>query len=509
MFATTTTPTRSAISRDREANWRYNSRRRCAAAGVPWSDIPLSAIFRAGGGRCHVCDRGLVPGDPWDADHLTALAAGGLHELANLRPCCVRCNRTRGASPAPGDVHAARLRAGVATIALADILGRLGVPVTPALPDVGPSVTVLRMRVQPGLARAALALAPEIRAALNNPRARVVLAGAILAVEIPRDVGAVVRLADMPADGLRVGIGKDARGGIVGLDLARVVHVLVAGQTGSGKSTVLRGIVAGLARSGAVQLALADDADTWAPMSRLAALIAPVATDREAVGDLCLHVQRLMDARQVGALPALVLAIDEVQRLDQAAREAVLDIAQRGRKFGVHLIVATQFVRGDVLDRRLTDNMPGRIAGRVQDGTASRLIIGTAGAELLGGAGDCLLSVGGAVTRFKAALGDAGDYAALPTATVSPTALARPDRPVQPAHPGHAAADDRNAEALQWALDQGPGVSASAIRKRFGCGMDRARLIRDQARATLAVGQSTEAEGATLPADRLTAEGGR
>lgn len=483
------------IPPDRAATWRDNSRRRCKAAGVEWRDVDLGDIFAAGGGACHVCGSALDIAGPWDPDHVQALAAGGLHELANIRPACVGCNRSRGASPAPVEASVARARAVLVTAILAGQLEGLGVPTMPAAPRLAPYAVTLRLAVTPGFARLARALGPEVRAVLNSPTARVELDGAFLAVELPRFVPAPVGLAAMPAAGLAVGLGQDAAGRWARLDLAASPHVLIGGQTGSGKSTAMRAIIAGLARAGACKLALADsDADTWAPFTRCARLAWGVAGDAIAAGDLVLTVAEVMNRRAVGEGEPIVLAVDEVQQLDGPAMEALLDIARRGRKRGIRTVIGTQYVRGDVLARPLTDQYPARLAGRVQDVTSSRLILGTSGAELLHGRGDMLLSQGGRVTRLQVAYGRAADFAALDQADAEPA----PAPFQRAAHPGHAENTERNGAALAWAIAM-DGPSAAAIRKRWACGMDRAREIRDEARRLIA-----EANPQGLPSDRLT-----
>jgi len=386
------------------------------------------------------------------------------------------------------------------TVILAAALDRLGVPVMPGRPTLAPYAITLRLAIRPGFARIAGRLGPEVRAALHAPTARVTLDGAWLAIELPRYAPLAVELAAMPSAALAVGLGLDARGRVVTLDLGAVPHVLIAGQTGSGKSTAMRAVVYGLARGGACRLALADsDADTWAPFTRCAALGWAVASDALASGDLVLTVAETMNRRAAGDGPPIVLAVDEVQQLDAPALAALLDIARRGRKRNVHALVATQYVRGDVLDRTLTDQFGARLAGRVQDATSSRLILGAPGAELLHGRGDMLLSAGGRMTRLQAALGRAADFAALDQTGGAPA----PATFTRPVHPGHAENAERNYAALAWAIRQGSGVSATAIRKRWRCSMDRARSIRDDARRTIA-----EAEAEPLPSHRLTESAG-
>ena len=120
----------------RAAAWRDNSRRRCKAAGGPWADVDLGDIYAAGGGACHVCGRPLALAGEWDADHVQALDAGGLHELANIRPACVGCNRSRQAAAAPVEASAVTRRALLSTAILAECMNAWGVPCRAGLPRV-------------------------------------------------------------------------------------------------------------------------------------------------------------------------------------------------------------------------------------------------------------------------------------------------------------------------------------------------------------------------------------
>ncbi len=358
-------------------------------------------------------------------------------------------------------------------------------------PRAGPAALAIDVRPAPGYVRAMLAAGGELGAALGRP-VRVYQHGAAVRVELARWTRPAVTLASLPpAVGQAVPLGLDAvTGAPVGLDLSAAPHVLIAGQTNSGKSTAMRALAYGLAAGGA-RLALADsDADTWGPLRNAAALAYAIAETPAAVRALVLEVAGGMPGRDRGA-PPLVLMIDEVQTLDATGRGALADVLARGRKHGVHVVFATQYVRADVLDRRMTDQAGWRIAGRVSDPIASRLILGTSGAEALTGAGDMLVARGGGpARRMLAAMPTAAELAGMPRAARPPAELEH----------AHVAGDDGppalDPDVLAWATARGPDVSARAIRLRFRIGQDAARLYRDAARSAMTDRPMTDRAGA-------------
>lgn len=164
----------------------------------------------------------------------------------------------------------------------------------------------------------------------------------------------------------------------------------------------------------------------------------------------------------------------------------VRDIAKRGRKRRVHLILATQYVRADILDRTLTGQCGWRIAGRLQDHTASKLAIGASGAELLCGPGDTLIAHGGKVTRVQAALGQASDFAALAQGAGGARPAPRIDKPDDPRY-RKAPADDRIAYAAELAA-QGRRPTGYALNKVFGKAAKRNHEIAADVRAAFGMG---------------------
>jgi S-DNA-T family DNA segregation ATPase FtsK/SpoIIIE len=213
-------------------------------------------------------------------------------------------------------------------------------------------------------------------------------------------------------------------------DVSKAPHILLAGTTGSGKSASLNALIAGLIQSGTpkdTQLVILDpkfvEFGVWKPAPH----VAHVVIDRD---EMVLHVERLVvtmedryramqragvvdiaewhgTPRQV---PRLFLVCDELADLllagkgkaskDRSARILVglTRIAQLGRASGVHLLVATQTPRADVLPGCLRANLPSRFVFRVRTRQESRTALDAAGAESLGSnPGTALLSWRGAV----------------------------------------------------------------------------------------------------------------
>lgn len=351
-------------------------------------------------------------------------------------------------------------------------LHHAGAHVRPAAPIVADRVVTLRIRVA-GDVMATSREWPAVLGIIGRPRARIYADGHDVCIEVPRP-----RPGQSRAPRLPVRVGRDVRNRAVSVDLWQR-HVVVGGQTGSGKSVLLQRLAHGVAAAGG-QLALADlDVGTWDGWHRAAALAWAVADEPAAADALVVAVANAVDGRDVGQWPALVLIVDEVQRLGPAGHAALADILARGRKRGVVAVVATQYVRGDVLDRRLTDQCAVRVAGRVTDAAASRLILGQCpDATALAGGGDVLIVAGGCEpARVAVAMVAPGEVAALPQVATSPTAA-----PVVEVAARQEREDDD--DHIEWAIGRmqaGQPAGAEVIQRERGVGMDRARRIRQAA----------------------------
>ncbi len=245
-------------------------------------------------------------------------------------------------------------------------------------------------------------------------------------VEVPNIKGAIVRLSSIftsrewsdSKSPLTFAIGKDIAGKPVIADLAKMPHLLVAGQTGSGKSVMINDILASLLYRNSpneLKLILVDPKQVeLTPYNDIPHLLTPVINEPErcisalkwAVAEM---ERRLRTMAEVGkrnieeynhlkkeeGMPYVVIMIDELSDLMMmAARDVealIVRIAQKARAAGIHLILATQRPSVDVITGLIKANVPGRIAFTTQSQVDSRTIIDQAGAEKLLGRGDMLL----------------------------------------------------------------------------------------------------------------------
>lgn len=341
-------------------------------------------------------------------------------------------------------------------------LAAAGIPSRPGVHVQGPRVTVYRLLVPTSQMDRAVRRVAALEAALDAPGISLRQHGRWLVVEVPRLDPRPVHLA-MAGPVL----GVSATGEPVRVSLGgSTPHAVIGAQTGAGKTELLRTLGILESRQPMTRLVLLDmEGTSWAPFQGTGHTIA--ADPREVDAALCWVVDRL------GAEPdgwRVVVMVDEAQMLSPFAQGLLREIAERGRKHGVHLVVATQHPRNDVLDRRLTTNAPIRIAGRVHDAAASRLVLGLPGAERLLGRGDMLMVVGGAQpVRFQACLPGEADWGRI--GRVDELELGN----LELSTADNSVVDDM----LAWAAET--GASARAIRMRYGIGQDKARRVRDEA----------------------------
>ncbi len=245
-------------------------------------------------------------------------------------------------------------------------------------------------------------------------------------VEVPNVKGAIVRLSSIftsrewaDAKGpLTFAIGKDIAGKPVIADLAKMPHLLVAGQTGSGKSVMINDILASLLYRNSpneLKLILVDPKQVeLTPYNDIPHLLTPVINEPErcisalkwAVAEMERRLRTMADAgkrnieeynavKKEEGMPYVVIMIDELSDLMMmAARDVealIVRIAQKARAAGIHLILATQRPSVDVITGLIKANVPGRIAFTTQSQVDSRTIIDQAGSEKLLGRGDMLL----------------------------------------------------------------------------------------------------------------------
>jgi S-DNA-T family DNA segregation ATPase FtsK/SpoIIIE len=314
--------------------------------------------------------------------------------------------------------------------AIKDTFANFNIDVEMEGANVGPRVTQYTMRPPTGVKltkitalenNLALDLAAHsIRMEAPIPGKRAV------GIEVPNVKAATVRIssllqsrewAEMKGP-LGFVIGRDIAGSPIVANLAKMPHLLVAGQTGSGKSVMINDILTSmLYRSSPadLKLILVDPKQVeLTPYNNLPHLLTPVITEPEkcisalkwAVAEM---ERRLRAMSEVGkrdiagynelkkeeGMPYIVIVIDELADLMMmAARDVealIVRIAQKARAAGIHLILATQRPSVDVITGLIKANIPARIAFTVASQVDSRTIIDQMGAEKLLGRGDMLL----------------------------------------------------------------------------------------------------------------------
>lgn len=246
-------------------------------------------------------------------------------------------------------------------------------------------------------------------------------------VEVPNVKPATVRVASILDSSewksnkspLAITIGKDISGVPVVGSLDRMPHLLVAGQTNSGKSVMINAILTSLLYRNSpadLKLILVDPKHVeLSPYDEIPHLLTSVITEPEkcisalkwAVAEMERRYRTLADAKKRNiveyntlkkeeGMPYIVIVIDELADLMMmAARDVealIVRIAQKARAVGIHLVIATQRPSVDVITGLIKANIPARIAFTTTSQVDSRTIIDQVGAEKLLGMGDMLFS---------------------------------------------------------------------------------------------------------------------
>ena len=296
----------------------------------------------------------------------------------------------------------------------------------------GPHITRYELRLAPGVKMNKIgALKDDLAYALAATDIRILApipGKQAVGVEVPNRTRLEVTLGDvfqeLPADAspLTVFLGKDVGGRPVTADLARMPHLLIAGTTGAGKSGAVNAMLSSIllrATPDQVRLVLVDPKQVELNhYEAIPHLLTPVITSprmaANALGNLVREMEWRYGVMSVARtrslpelnkhrvdqgdepLPYLLCVIDELADLMMVApadvENAVIRLAQKARAVGIHLVLATQSPRVDVITGMIKANVPSRIAFAVSSQTDSRVILDQNGAESLLGQGDMLFS---------------------------------------------------------------------------------------------------------------------
>ncbi|MCE7937090.1 MAG: hypothetical protein DYG90_00520 [Chloroflexi bacterium CFX6] len=476
---------------DRELRWWTASEERCRKYGVPYTPgIRLADVFARTGGRCWIC--GTAVGTDWQAEHIFPLSRGGAHRLSNLAAAHRSCNQRKGINlvcmPEGPERHAL-----IVSLAAAKRLRRLPPPrrtVCQLGPfSVGPRTVIARLNPPAGRVRACVGEVDEIRHALGDQQARVYMAGSYMAIEVANPYPEQVDASSFNPRGAVIPIGFGPEMERIDIDFDITPQVLLAGQTGSGKSVALDTIVWGAAKAG-WRLILTDTVSrAWTDKADLSALLLGVPATRPDVTATLEEAVRIMLARDPNNLQDRILVVvDEAGRepnqdlsgLDTRGMSALAALIANGRKYGVHCVVADQRPVAERLSRTIVDQCTAKIGLRVGDHWTSKNAIGVTGAELLLGRGDALLvrpgAAGSEAMRIQVAQIGAARWREIPRGGVVPVVGMEPKLARK--------ADDTTIieVAKTHGLTNGHAIFQAAKRLGLGTtgngiGMDRAQRI--------------------------------